>query len=64
MKYPKGYRKGRYTQVAVRFDNDFFDAIIAMAKREKPQVDFNTMVVYLAKCGKLCLEESDKLEAA
>lgn len=63
MKYPKGYRKtDGNIQLAVRFPHAVFDQIIAMAKKEKPQKDFNEMVVYLVKCGKLCLEESDRLE--
>lgn len=65
IKYPKGYNKGGdKVQTAVRFDQKLFKAIIAMAKKEKPAKDFNEMVIYLVQCGKLCLEESDKMEEA
>ena len=60
MKYPKGYRKGEHTQLAVRFPAKLFDEIIKMAKKEEK--DFNATVVNLVKCGKLCLDESDALE--
>ena len=60
IKYPKGFRMREHTQVAVRFPDDLFKEIIAMAKAEKK--DFNAMVLELVKCGKLDLEESDKLE--
>ena len=60
MKYPKGFPKGECIQVAVRFPNDFFPEIVAMAKKENK--DFSDMVVYLARCGKLCLDESDQYE--
>ncbi len=64
IKYPKGLRKNGRTQIAVRFPEHLFKDIIVMAKKEKPPKDFNDMVVYLVECGKLCLTESDKLEAA
>jgi hypothetical protein len=60
MKYPKGYRHGKAIQIAVRFPDDLFKSLIDMAKKEKK--DFNSMVVDLAKCGKLCLDESDQHE--
>jgi hypothetical protein len=60
IKYPKGFRMREHTQVAVRFPDDLFKEIIAMAKAEKK--DFNAMVLELVKCGKLDLEESDRLE--
>lgn len=62
MKYPSGYKRGKTTQIAVRFDTKFFNAIIEMAKKEQPPKDFNAMVVYLAECGKRCLDESDARE--
>ena len=60
IKYPKGFRMRGHTQVAVRFPDDLFKAIIAMAKKENK--DFNAMAIELCKCGKLDLEESDALE--
>lgn len=60
MKYPKGYRRDGVTQIAVRFDDKLFKDILSMAKKEKK--DFNSMVVDLCKCGKLCLDESDEHE--
>jgi len=60
MKYPKGFKMRGQTQVAVRFPDGLFGEIIKMAKQEK--TDFNSMVVNLVLCGKLDLEESDKLE--
>ena len=62
IKYPKGFRMRGHTQVAVRFPDDLFKTIIAMAKKEKK--DFNAMVLDLARCGKLDLEESDRHEPA
>jgi hypothetical protein len=62
IKYPKGYKKGGHTQLAVRFEDKHFTAIVKRAKREKKS--FNDMVLYLIKCGELCLDESDKLEEA
>lgn len=60
IKYPKGFKTGGQTQVAVRFDDPLFKDIIARAKRENR--DFNSMVLYLCQCGSLCLDESDALE--
>ena len=60
IKYPKGFKMRGQTQVAIRFPDDLFKAIIAMAKKEKK--DFNAMVLDLVRCGKLDLEESDKHE--
>ncbi len=62
MKYPKGYRRGDHIQIATRFPHKLFDDIIKMAKKEDK--DFNAMVVELCRCGKLCLDESDKHEEA
>ena len=60
IRYPKGFRMREHTQVAIRFPDELFKEIIAMAKREEK--DFNAMVLELVRCGKLDLEESDKLE--
>ena len=61
MKYPIGVVKedGR-KQIAVRFPPQLFNQVIKMAKIE--QKDFNSMVLDLVACGKLCLEESDAME--
>lgn len=60
IKYPHGFVTHGAIQVAVRFDEDLFNRIIDQAKKEKRT--FNEMVIYLAECGKLCLDESDALE--
>ena len=60
IKYPKGYPSGSNTKIAVGFPTELFKAIVEMAKQENKT--FNTMVVELVKCGKLDLEESDRLE--
>jgi hypothetical protein len=60
IKYPKGFRMRGQTQVAVRFPDELFEAVIKMAKAEKKE--FNAMVVDLVKCGKMDLEESDRHE--
>jgi hypothetical protein len=60
IKYPKGFRNGGNTQIAVRFPDELFKEIIKQAKREKK--DFNAMVLDLIKCGKLDLEDSDRHE--
>lgn len=63
IRYPKGFTTELgQTRIAVAFPPQLFAEIIAMAKREKPPKDFSAMVVYLVKCGKLCLDESDALE--
>lgn len=60
-KYPEGYfRSPDQRQVAVRFPVVLFEQIIEMAKHENKT--FNDMVISLIECGKLCLDESDKLE--
>jgi hypothetical protein len=65
MKYPISYpigfdREDGSKQIAVRFPPQLFEQIIKMAqKEEKP---FNTVVVDLVTCGKLCLDESDAME--
>ena len=61
MKYPKGYSPvPGNTKIAVSFPAELFKEIVMMAKKEN--ITFNAMVVSLVKCGKLDLEESDKLE--
>lgn len=60
IKYPKGFRMRGQTQVAIRFPDELFEAIIKLAKAERKE--FNAMVLDLVKCGKLDLEESDSLE--
>lgn len=63
MKYPVGYQgKEGFIKVAVNFPDQLFMDIIAMARRERK--DFSEMVAELCRCGKLCLDESDKLEPA
>jgi len=63
MKYPKGFAEVPGSRkIAVRFPEALFRDIIAKAKAERPQKGFNEMVVSLVKCGKLCLDESDKHE--
>lgn len=60
-KYPEGYfRSPNQRQVAVRFPSVLFEEIIERAKHENKS--FNDMVISLIQCGKLCLDESDKLE--
>jgi len=47
-------------KIAVAFDDATFARIRRMAKREKRS--FSSMADYVARCGLLCLDESDKLE--
>jgi hypothetical protein len=61
MKYPVGYYAGhKKLKIAVTFPEELFRDVVKMAKGEKKT--FNDMVIDLVKCGKLCLEESDKHE--
>ena len=61
IKYPTGVDKENGDkQIAVRFPPQLFNQIIKMAKKEEKT--FNVMVMDLVKCGKLCLDESDKHE--
>jgi hypothetical protein len=61
-KYPKGFKRGGHTQIAVRFPDKVFREIITRAKREKRT--FNEMVLELCACGEICLADSDRHEAA
>jgi len=61
IKYPTGYAsKPGFTKLAVNIPNDFFQEVIAAAKREKKT--FNDMLIEFAKLGKFDLDESDALE--
>lgn len=61
IKYPTGIDKNDGSkQIAIRFPPLLFDQLIKMAQKESKT--FNTTVVDLVKCGKLCLDESDALE--
>jgi len=61
MKYPIGLDKGNGNrQIAVRLPSNLFNQIIKMAKVE--QKSFNTMMIDLVICGKMCLDESDAME--
>ena len=61
IKYPKGFKTAPgYTKLAVSFPDDLFKAVMKMARVER--IPFNVMVLNLIRCGKLCLDESDKHE--
>ena len=47
-------------KIAVAFDRATFKRIAALAKREGKS--FTAMAEYVARCGLLCIEESDRHE--
>jgi len=60
IRLPKGFRDRKKVKIAVNFTPETFDKLLERCKNE--QKPFSTVVEDVAKCGLLCLEESENDE--